>query len=285
MRPSLCETFRSRALWTWDILSKARGVGTKVGEESITDLNILELKTRHPTEIYSETFSKPQEGKNGADWEWWMTGPSGQWIGFRVQAKVLDLDSNKFSHLHYRKDSNSPFQCDLLIRKALNRPISMVPLYCLYTHWRGQNVTPWRCPSFALNPEGFGCSLLTAFSVRLLRSVSRSKTRQLRKVIPYTSPWHCLVCCRGYADSDLPHRAHSYWQNAFLAAEERLADDFEDEASADFDADLADEQALYRDVSLSAEPPSYVQSLYDGNRIERPDPNLRSITIFSEREE
>ena len=66
MRPTLCDTFRSRALWTWDTLARGRSVDCQIGEETLTDLNILELKTRHSSEIYNRTFTKPEEGLNGS---------------------------------------------------------------------------------------------------------------------------------------------------------------------------------------------------------------------------
>jgi len=284
VHPSLCETFRSRATWTWDLLSRARRVGTQIGEETITDLNILELRTRHPTQIYNKTFNKQEEGKNGADWEWWMTGESAKWIGFRVQAKVLDLESNEFSHLHYRKDSSSPFQCEVLIRKALTGTRRRIPLYCLYMHRKGGMVSPQRCPSFSLNPEGFGCSLLTAFAVRYLRSLSRSKSKRLPQIIPHVNPWHCLVCCRGYDDSDLPHRAIAYWKNVLQVNENRLFTELPDGEQAEVESELVEEQNIYREMSVSAEPPSYVQRILEGDQVDRPDPELRSVTIIEEQE-
>jgi len=69
MHPTLCDTFRGRALWTWDMLARGRSVDCQIGEETLTDLNILELKIRHASEVYTRTFSKPEEGLNGADWE------------------------------------------------------------------------------------------------------------------------------------------------------------------------------------------------------------------------
>ena len=84
-------------------------------EETFTDLNILELKCRHPTEIYSEVFTKRREGVNGADWEWWLTNKSRSlWLGLRVQAKVLHLANNTFEHLHYRRRKTKTYQLHML---------------------------------------------------------------------------------------------------------------------------------------------------------------------------
>src|SRR5688572_13448409 len=100
---SLCETFKNRSSSTWTLLSKAREVDSQLLEETLTDLNLLELKLKHPREIITKSFTKPREGLTGADWEWWLTGPKSLWLGFRVQAKVLNLRSGMYEHLHYRR--------------------------------------------------------------------------------------------------------------------------------------------------------------------------------------
>ena len=76
MHTTLCETFRSLAFRTFEQMGRARRVGHQPLEETFTDTNILELKDRHPAEIFCQTFTKPQEGINGADWEWWLTDAS-----------------------------------------------------------------------------------------------------------------------------------------------------------------------------------------------------------------
>ena len=98
---TLCKTFKRRSLSTWNLLSKGRRIGTQLLEETLTDINLLELKLSHPSEVITTTFTKPKEGTTGADWEWWFTGSSGYWLGFRVQAKIIELQSSVFEHLHY----------------------------------------------------------------------------------------------------------------------------------------------------------------------------------------
>jgi len=131
---NLCNTFRAQAFYTWDLLSKSKLNNYQVGEETITDLNLLEIKSRHKKAIYIKEFNKKEEGKFGADWEWWFQGISGLWLGFRVQAKVIKLTSGKFEHLHYWKKKQKLYQSELLIDKALNSSIKTIPLYCFYIY-------------------------------------------------------------------------------------------------------------------------------------------------------
>lgn len=66
---TLCETFRRQAFWTWEQLARARALRVHLGEESLTDFNLLEIRSRHSDEVVTKTFTKAQEGILGADWE------------------------------------------------------------------------------------------------------------------------------------------------------------------------------------------------------------------------
>lgn len=254
---TLCDTFRHQAFWTWDSLSKARSASTLLGEESLTDFNLLEIRTRHPREVATITFTKPKEAETGADWEWWFTGRSRKWLGFRIQAKVLDLRSDKFEHLHYKTPSRR-YQTDLLCERAKQHLPRKIPLYCLYVHWlQMSSIPPWRCPTFPFAQELFGCSLVDAQHVIRLQP---NKTK-LQELFPFMIPWHCLVCCEGYGSGDLPERALNFWR-------ERVAG-----------------EALPPEVELVSEPPRYVRQVLSNELSEAPDGDLRTITVFNEREE
>lgn len=82
----LVQLLNQLAEQTWDKILLAPERGLAFGEESITDHNLFELD-RHgaPIEIYK--FDKQEEGKNGADFEWWVGSDFRQWYGLRFQAK------------------------------------------------------------------------------------------------------------------------------------------------------------------------------------------------------
>jgi hypothetical protein len=288
MHPTLCDTFRSRALWTWDTLAKGRSVDCQIGEETLTDLNILELKTRHSSEIYSRTFTKPEEGLNGADWEWWFTGSSRKWIGFRVQAKVIDIRKDTFTHLHYYKkdkDKIRHYQCDSLIKNALQEPYPRIPLYCLYSNWVNISQLPWNCATYYPADESYGCSILSAFTVRYLRDTHRHKSTHLKNLFGYINPWHCLVCCRGYSQGDLPNRVFRYWRESILEIERGTFEELPANIRQDVNNGLENHQEIYNQIELMNEPPDHVRLLLNNELEEQPDPYLRAVTIFKERDE
>jgi hypothetical protein len=183
--PPLCSTFHRLAHETYSRISRARAVDHQPLEETFTDLNALELKTLHPTDIHCRTFTKPQEGRHGADWEWWLTDKSHSlWLGVRVQAKLLHLKTNRFAHLHYKPGGT--YQTTKLIRAAQEE--GMLALYCLYT----DVPTPagsWR-PLTA--NEDYGCSLVRASDIQRLRR--RGGSDDFVNVMSVAMPWQFPFC-------------------------------------------------------------------------------------------
>ncbi|QXD16779.1 hypothetical protein GQ464_007535 [Rhodocaloribacter litoris] len=278
---AVCNTFRYLAYKTWNLLSSARLVQYQPGEETITDINVLELKKRHHLQIVTQTFSKPEEGKTGADWEWWLTGSSRHWFGFRVQAKVINLNTNKFEHLHYKSPKSKLYQSDRLIVNALRSKVPLVPLYCLYSHWNGDlHSQLFCCLTFGIAPEFFGCSLMSAFDVRQLRL--QGNVLDLSSVRPHFYPWHCLVCCSGYGVTDLPSRARSFWHEVIRRNEISMKASEDEELDSD---ELADLREIYNNLDLAEDPPMHVSQLLSGELAEPPDQDIGGVIIVRESQE
>lgn len=263
------------------MLSDATTVAFQPLEETLTDINLLALKLKHPYEVVTQTVPKKQEAVNGADWEWWLTGPSGKWLGFRLQAKIIKLRSSLYEHLHYKPKKSPFFQSDLLIRSALNNRPQAIPLYCLYSFWNDPAISSsWPCGSFTKDVRGFGCSLASAFGVRSLRL--KKKANDIGSLLPFMKPWHCLVCCDAFGGNDLPNRAWSYWKNQILEEEEMKFLDTRGDFGDDQSQDLSNLVASYREIQPVNTPPNYVMRLLESQEFEVPDPELRYITVFRE---
>lgn len=178
----ICQSFKALAQKTWDMLETSRSVSYPMQEETFTDLHLLHLKQHHP-EVRIVKFTKPQEGVNGADWEWWLKLWDGSWVGYRIQAKVIDVRSEAFEHLYYRKDKSSVSQCDKLISAAkTDKKNPCIPLYLLYLHTPDHLAT--------INSQ-YGCSLVSAYKIRTAKGV---KSNALADWYTDITPWHELVC-------------------------------------------------------------------------------------------
>lgn len=262
---SLCETFRSIAFKTHDQIARARRVGHQPLEETFTDINILELKERHPHEIYSKTFTKRAEGVNGADWEWWLTNPSRtSWLGLRVQAKILHLETNIFKHLHYRSGSPKKNQIDKL--RSESKRDGLVPLYCFYTNFSSEDQDQlFACKSFYNASESYGCAIASLDHISILQLLG--DINDLCSVLSCAAPWHCLVCCNGYASGDLPTRSWAYLQRAFNIKPQE-ADEFK-----------VDNENVR--VGPRSEPPSYVYAAMNESGIEDAPSHVQGVLVLA----
>lgn len=255
----LCRITQKQARWIWNSLRTARAHESKIGEESITDFLVLQLKKEAKGAYYIESFTRPRERTTGADWELWLTGPSGKWLGLRVQAKVISIDGTRYPQLHYRQKDGT-YQIDQLVADAKKH--GATPLYCLYSYWKAAEAGKirWPCGTLKRNSRLFGASWMAIEDVQTLKAVG---TDLLRKVAPTLAPFHCLFCCQGYGAGDLPTRAGAFMLGrGYVAADIQLLVDQPPyyvsqvfrplEAGADL-VDVHD-QNLYRVTVIREEP-------------------------------
>jgi len=265
---SLCNAFARLARDTYGKLADSRHVGHQMLEETLTDINILELKRHHSDRIFCQTFSKSQEAINGADWEWWLTDTTrSKWIGFRVQAKVINFRTDTFAHLHYKPKKSRSYQTTRLRNAA--EADGLIPLYCLYSD--KPPGSHWSSPLFA--SELYGCSLLRLKDVEQLRR--KGKLNDYDQVISLSAPWHVLVCIKSAESSganslSLPEAVLSL----FFAGYELRSHGFE--SSEREDAVLSDGSPSI----VRRHPPSYVSALVENQPFAELDKPLRGILVI-----
>ncbi len=249
-------------------MGKARRVGHQPLEETFTDINILELRDRHPGEIHCHTFTKPQEGINGADWEWWLTDASmSTWLGLRVQAKVLNIRSNAFDHLHYKSGKAKVYQSRKLKRECVRE--GLIPLYCFYSYSHKHPVPS--CGSFAHAAEAYGCALASLAHVEALQK--KGEVHDFSSVIKGTLPWHCLVCCSGFGGENLPDRAWLLLQSGLGVKAPRQRFSASQES-------LAQRQP----IGPRSQAPQYVRAIIEGQLPDSAPQNIRGIVVVKDAE-
>lgn len=254
----LCKVTQKQASWIWSALRTARQQESKVGEESITDFLVLQMKKAAKSAYYIESFTRPKEKITGADWELWFSGPSGKWLGLRVQAKVISIDGKRYAQLHYKRKDGT-FQVDQLVADAKKH--GAVPLYCLYSYWKvtDSGKPKWPCSSFKKNSRFFGASWMAVKDVQALKATGLDTLKAVAKSL---HPFHCLFCCKGYPRGDLPTRASSFLKAGGYSTEEMS--------------------------QLREEPPYYVAQLLRQSAgmedfIDPPDEDLYRVTVIRER--
>lgn len=236
----ICHTFCYRAIETWNLMFAGEIAGISISETTLTELNLLEIKRRHPTKVYIQKFSQQDEGKRtGADWEWWI-GSNSQWLGIRVQAKRLK-DKNADSYSSFNHSNTHGKQVEMLLDNA--RKHQLYPMYCFYNSGYIKSFpSRWNCGAFAQQENLLGCSIADAFKVKSLLNQQDKKSFS-NNLSSISYPWHCIVCCPGfrslnYPDS-LPGRAASFLQRISGGSTEDI-------------------------LFIREEPPSYVTRLLQG---------------------
>lgn len=172
------------AIHTWFTRGSAKSYGLTFGEETSTDILLLNLAENFPGDIQIVTFTKRTgEPRTGADWAWGFVGPGGHFQGMLVQAKRLDDNEKKYSKMYYKSQLNT------LITTA--KRLRVPPLFAFYNHLNDIRLVPSdRCCSMVLPcAESWGITIASAFKVR---SVKPDKTFDTHK--KHSIPLHCLLC-------------------------------------------------------------------------------------------
>lgn len=242
----------------WKLLKDARSHEYKVKEETITDIFVLALKKASSKGGFIvNTFTRPEEKMTGADWEIWIQGLLGGWVGVRVQAKIISIDGKRYDHLHYISKDGT-VQLNQLVADA--RRTQATPVYCLYSYWEKVSgiAAGWPCPSFSKNVKYFGAGILSVSEVKALKAVN---DRSLAGVVKHLKPLYCLFCCKGRGGKDLADRVALYLRGMEFSTE--------------------------GDGLLLIEPPNYVLEILEGNPefdlVGIEDNNLRRVTVVREK--
>jgi len=211
LRSRLCRNFKKLPKKVWDTLSESnyygyhrpsvgnivRGIG--FGEETITDILLLEAVKNNPYEILTFKSGRLYEGAAGSDWEWWIISKSGI-LGLSFQAKRLHFMNGNYIYdsLDYKPRSSRLRQVDMLINNALR--LGNIPLYVFYNYWDfdyrnyiNPDITDLTCCRVR-SEKDLGVTIATAWDIHSLVHLTPSK-KSLYDVLPVSYPIYSLTCC------------------------------------------------------------------------------------------
>jgi hypothetical protein len=201
--PNYCSSFREEACRVWEDMSEAQGLKVDRHEETITEDLLLNLARKHNKRgLELTSYSKHDEGANGADWAFWFSDSAGKGIGARVQAKRL-YPEGRYKSLFHQSGSQQkasggadvPNQCETL----LSHKDELIPIYAFYNSddldigeaLSGHQKLEWfrRCHLPFWSPD-WGVAAASALAIK---KVGWGKTANRPGDFPMV-PWHCLVC-------------------------------------------------------------------------------------------
>jgi Family of unknown function (DUF6615) len=195
MKPTLRETLEELAVDVWEHLRDAQSLDVRFGEETITDLLLLDLKRQSSAHIRVFQTRKHLEALQGTDWEWWIGSDRVGWLRYAVQAKRLQINSGQYRSLGHRiGHARHALQIDALNKYAAAN--FAIPIYCFYNFVSGRAaVRAWQCCQQLVEEQQLGCTITPSHIVQ--RALAKYGGKNLRWIHSHRQsiPWRCLVGC------------------------------------------------------------------------------------------
>ena len=184
----------SRDIWERlrDVKALSPVTSVRLGEETITDLLMLDLNRQGLTNASFTQTPKHREATRGTDFECWLGRDDTGWIRFAVQAKKLDLRSERYANLKHM--TKGVRQIDRLERYAANN--EAIPIYCLYNYSdHVDSVMHWNCCQRPFQPEDLGCTVTASTNIRKSLELWGKKNFDYLHRYDNTIPLRCLASC------------------------------------------------------------------------------------------
>lgn len=188
---------------TWCRLRDARAYSVRLGEETITDLLVLDFM-RSEMQRSSRVFhiTKQKEAQYGIDLLIVTRIDSNSAAVLAVQAKKL-YNTERYDSLNHRVGDNRISQLDLLESFAWKR--GCIPLYLLYNYTdlkTDELARYWHCSQQPCQ-EQLGCTLVPSWRIReALKHRGQRKFREIHRIESSSTtrkgdalPWRCVFDC------------------------------------------------------------------------------------------
>ena len=176
---------------TWSTLGLAKQLRARFGEETLTDLLVLDmLPHRHAKGFWLLPTTKPAEALCGADLFVAVRHQTGRWSRFALQAKKLYPDDS-YPML------NGGRKCVSQLRKLerFARQLHALPLYLLYNHSNtAQHPEHWHCP-LDFDVGQLGCTLVPSWHIRQMIYCPPPRNFDLAHRFSQSRPWRCAFDC------------------------------------------------------------------------------------------
>ena len=192
----IIELFEELARNTWGFLAAGLECSCVPSEETLTDLNLLNMARAGLPFLLVHKASKIAEGRCGFDWEWWIGGDKIGWIRYAVQAKKLNLRTNKYMGL--RQKVKGKLQLEVL--KDFAKCQGAIPLYCFYNFINEEQDLSfgpayWNCYKNR-EQQQLGCTLAPLEAVETtLEERGAPDMLAIHLGSPKAMPWRCLFSC------------------------------------------------------------------------------------------
>lgn len=179
---------------TWFNLTAARRLGMRMGEVTVTEVNLLAIarlidRTGLDVKLIA---TRSDEKITGTDFEIWIRLRSGRVLGFAVQAKIVYVYDGKYEYNSLGHGNKNGKQLDLLEAHAKTRGAQ--PVHVFFNGWDMSDPKAPRPPR-GKPAELYGCAaVMTPVVRRVRRKIGHRKG--VNRVAPYlkvSMPWSELL--------------------------------------------------------------------------------------------
>ena len=186
---------------TWNLLRESRIHQVRLGEETLTDLLVLDVAAHAPSRCVRLFHStKRQEADRGTDLELRVRSGGTDAYVFAMQAKKLSRTA-RYDSLNSRVGTTSDYQIDRLEEYA--RKVSALPLYLLYNCADDKKVVSLGNCCQSVSREQLGCTLVHSCKIREAIGIRGRRTfdaiHSQGGILAHSSceplPWRCIFDC------------------------------------------------------------------------------------------
>ncbi len=194
--PNAIRLFEELACSTWNWLADAKHLGLGFSEDTVSDLNMLQIARSQLHAVKVGRVTKGREHFVGFDWMWLVSAPGVGRVIYVVQAKKMRLDNApSYAYGSLRYPRQPPFQIDAL--QAFAGSVGAVPLYCFYNNVSDSEATNhWHCRQQP-DPPQMGCTLVPLYTVRTVHNGTGKRDFHRIHQYPCALPWRCLFHPKG----------------------------------------------------------------------------------------
>ena len=178
---------------TWNRLRESRYLHVRLGEETLTDLLVLDFSMSVPKHnIRFVQTTKTEEAVQGTDLVIYVRRGTGNADIYAVQAKRLYERS--YNCLNARS-SNDKHQINILEDYA--RESRAIPFYLLFNHVDDKDLKSdyWHCCQQTVDKWQLGCTLVPSWRIRDAISTRGCRTFNYIHSDRAALPWRCAFAC------------------------------------------------------------------------------------------
>lgn len=228
---ALHETLKTICQRTHGLLQRSHRLKHTIREETLTDINLLDIEWKHGGELRAKIYNRHEEGRtSGADWLWIINGSHGEPpTAMLMQAKLISKNGKCYTIA--KRSASGKEQIEQLEDFAAY--CGFYSFYCFYgcpgePHTGGNLI----CTLGNQDLEMMACTILPSLAVR--RLIAQRTQPSYHEILPQGHSLACVAhhCATGMFDSSgstLLKRSTEYIGDSVR----RLAREYDSDALSD----------------------------------------------------